>query len=61
MNSAKIVVNDKEVVLEIEDVENCRFELWTVGNETTSCVKIKIPDDIWVKLVDEWNKQRGER
>jgi helix-turn-helix protein len=61
MNSAKIVVNDKEVVLEIEDVENCRFELWTVDSKTTSCVKIKIPDDIWVKLVDEWNKQRGER
>jgi helix-turn-helix protein len=61
MKDVEIVINDKEVVLEIEDVENCRFELWTVDNKTNSCVKIKIPNNIWVKLVDEWNKQRGGR
>ena len=61
MKSAKIIVNKGDVTLEIDDVEDCRFELWTVDNKTTSCVKIKIPDEIWSQLMKEWKEQRGEK
>ena len=61
MKDAKISVNDTEVILEIDDVDACRFELWTVDNKTTSCVKIKIPDKVWGELVEEWMKQRGAK
>ena len=59
MKNAKIIVSDDDVTLEIDEVENCQFELWTVDNKTTSCVKIKIPDKVWSQLVSEWREKRG--
>jgi|TARA_R100000388_G_C7176946_1_gene126737 helix-turn-helix protein len=59
VKSAKIIVSDDDVTLEIDDVENCQFELWTVDKKTTSCVKIKIPDEVWSELVNEWKQKRG--
>ncbi len=61
MKNAKITVGDSDITLEIEDVGECQFELWTVENEITSCVKIKIPDEIWIKLVNEWKEKRGDK
>ena len=61
MKNAKISVSDENVTLEIDDVENCLFELWTVDDVTKSCVKIKIPDEVWAELVRKWKEQRGEK
>jgi hypothetical protein len=61
MKDAKIVINNDNIVLEIDDVENCRFELWTLDDKTTSSVKIKIPHHMWLQIVEEWNKQRGKK
>ena len=61
MKNAKISVSNNNVTLEINDTENCVFELWTVDKATTSYVKIEIPDDVWRELVNEWKKQRGEK
>ena len=61
MKNAKITVGDGDVILEIDDVGECQFELWTVDKKTTSCVKIKIPDEIWIKLMNEWKEKRGDK
>jgi len=60
MKDAKITVSKKGVTLEIDDIDNCRFELWTLNEETKSCVKIKIPEKIWIRLINQWKEQRGE-
>ncbi len=61
MKDAKISVSDGDVTLEIDNIDDCRFELWTVDNKTQSCVRIKIPDKVWNNLIKEWKKQRGEK
>ena len=61
MKNAKISVIGEGVTLEIDDIEDCRFELWTVGDKTTGSVRIKIPDEVWKELVKEWKKKRGEK
>ena len=61
MKNAKIIMGDGDITLEIDEIDDCVFELWTVDEKTTSCVKIKIPDEVWVKLVNEWKKKRGDK
>jgi len=61
VKDAKIIVNKSDVTLEIEDIDDCCFELWTVDSKTKSCVKIKIPDKVWGELVNEWKEKRGKK
>ena len=53
---------DKEdVVLEIEDITNCSFELWTLDSATSNNVKIKIPEKMWNEIVEKWKILRGKK
>ena len=61
MEKAKISINKRDVVLEIDDIDDCRFELWTIDKKTKSSVKIKIPESVWKDLVKQWKEQRGNK
>ena len=52
------IYHDKDVVyLEIEDVSDCCFELWEIGNKKVSRVKVKIPKKQWKSII---KKERGK-
>ena len=46
------IYHDEDVVyLEIEDVSDCCFELWEIGNKKASRVKVKIPKKQWNNII----------
>ena len=61
MKDVKITIKDDNIILEIDDIEDYRFEVWTVENKTTGSMKIEIPQDVWADLIDDWNKQRSKK
>ena len=61
MGKTKINVNKKDVVLEIDDLSGCCFELWNVEGITTTSVKIKIPEKVWNNIIDKYEKIRGKK
>jgi hypothetical protein len=61
VKDVKITIKDDNVILEIDDIEDYRFEVWTVENKTTGSMKIEIPQHVWADLIDDWNKQRSKK
>ena len=52
------ISNDTEnVYLEINDISECCFELWEIGEEKRSTAKVKIPIESWKKLIKGWKKK----
>ena len=62
MKKRKVSIsNDSEnVYLEVDDISECCFELWEIGNEKKSTVKVKIPIESWKKLIKDWKNKNHE-
>ena len=53
---ATIKLDEENVYLQIEDLNECCFEVWdSADGSTSSLVKVKIPVKNWKKLVKRWN------
>ena len=55
----KVFNHKGSVYLEVSDTSECCFELWEVGSEKRSTVKIRIPMESWEKIIKKWLKNKG--
>ena len=52
----KFELNDDNVYIQIEDLNECCFEVWeSADGHTSSLVKVKIPVKDWKSMVKSWN------
>jgi len=54
-------VDDQNILLEIEDISDCCFELWETGKKKTSMVKVKMSVKTWKELLRKWETVRGDK
>jgi hypothetical protein len=58
---ANLKLDNQNILLEIEDVSDCCFELWETGRDKTSVVKVKMSVKTWKKLMQKWESIRGDK
>jgi len=59
MKENSTIRTDKEnVYLEIDNIGECNFEIWTEVEEKKSRVSIRIPKKSWKTIVKHWNNQK---
>tara|TARA_R110000824_G_scaffold94768_1_gene228418 strand:+ start:2935 stop:3135 length:201 start_codon:yes stop_codon:yes gene_type:complete len=52
----KFELDAGSVYIQIEDLNECCFEVWeSTDGSTSSLVKVKIPVKDWKKMVKKWN------
>jgi len=44
----------KNVYIEISDLSECCFEIWEIDGTKNSRAKIKIPRNVWKKMLKKW-------
>tara|TARA_Y100001963_G_C6620326_1_gene371381 strand:+ start:193 stop:378 length:186 start_codon:yes stop_codon:yes gene_type:complete len=54
----KLKLDNQNVLLEIEDLTDCCFELWELDNKKSSLVKVKMSVKTWKELVKKWEDIR---
>ena len=55
---AKLKSDNSNVYLFIEDLKECCFELWNVGDNRKSCVKVTIPLKSWKTMLKQWTERQ---
>ena len=47
--------NDLEnVYIEVSDLSDCCFEIWDIDGDKQSRAKIKIPVEVWKRMLQKW-------
>jgi|10_taG_2_1085330.scaffolds.fasta_scaffold30397_2 hypothetical protein len=55
MSKKAILDLDKQnVLLEIEDLSDCCFEVWEEEGKKSSIVRVKMPIKSWEEIVKKW-------
>lgn len=58
----KLKLDNQSVLLEIEDLTDCCFELWEEDKEKSSLVKVRLSVKAWKEIIKQWEViLRGDR
>ena len=52
---ADIKIDKGNVLIEIEDLSGCCFEVWDIEGKQNSLVKVVMPKKAWKNLIKKWN------
>ena len=53
------LIDNDNVYIEIEDIGECSFELWTIDDTTTSRAVVKISKENFEKMIDAYRSQEN--
>jgi hypothetical protein len=52
----------ENIYLELEDISECAFELWSLGGDKKqSRAVVKIPVTVWKKMIEDWEEGSEEK
>ena len=52
---ADIKIDKGNVLIEIEDLSGCCFEVWDIEGKQNSLVKVVMSKKAWKNLIKKWN------